>query len=191
MRLLRSRGWDTITSAELAEARATGRALARRTFVVVFDDGNRDGYDEAYPILERYGFEGVFAVVVGRVDVRRRAMTWDELGELEAAGHEIANHTMHHANVARLDAAGLEREVGRAAELLHRHLGEWPRTFVYPFGIWDQAAVEAVRASHHRIGYTTAFGPTRPTSHRFTEPRIRINRSDSPADVLTRLSAYD
>ena len=158
MRLLRDRGWETITSAQLADARATGRPVPRRTFVVVFDDGNRDGFDEAYPILERYGFKGVFAVVVGRVGINRSAMTWAELEELQEAGHEVANHSMSHANVARLGAAGLEREIGLSAERLREHLGGWPRTFVYPYGSWDQDALDAVRRTHHHIALTTVPG---------------------------------
>lgn len=191
MRLLKARGWDTITSADLVAARAAGRPLPRRTFVVVFDDGNRDGYDQAYPVLERYGFKGVFAVVVGRVGVRRSAMTWAELGELQDAGHEIANHSMSHANVATLGARSLAHEVGRSAERLREHLGAWPRTFVYPFGRWDHAASDAVRASHHRIAYTTAAGATTRRTARYSSPRIRISRSDTPEGILARLAAFD
>jgi peptidoglycan/xylan/chitin deacetylase (PgdA/CDA1 family) len=191
MRLLKAHGWDTITSAELADARAADRPLPRRSFVIVFDDGNRDGYDNAYPILERFGFEGVFAVVVGRVGVKRRAMTWAELRDLQAAGHEIANHSLHHADVTRLDRAGLAREVGLAAERLHRHLGSWPRTFVYPFGRWDGDGIAAVRTTHHHIANTTVPGATRRSTERFTAPRIRVSRSDSPEGILRRLSAFD
>jgi peptidoglycan/xylan/chitin deacetylase (PgdA/CDA1 family) len=191
MRLLKARGWSTITSAQLADARAAGRALPRRTFVIVFDDGNRDGFDSAYPILERYGFTGVFAVVVGRVGVKRSAMTWAELRELQAAGHEVANHSMSHANVARLDRAGLAREVGRSAARLRQHLGAWPRTFVYPFGSWDRAASHAVRAAHHDIAFTTVSGATRRTSNRFAAPRVRVSRGDSPEGILRTLSRFD
>jgi peptidoglycan/xylan/chitin deacetylase (PgdA/CDA1 family) len=191
MRLLKVSGWTTITGAQLADARAAGRALPRHTFVVVFDDGNRDGFDEAYPILERYGFKGVFAVVVGRVDVKRRAMTWDELKELQDAGHEIANHSMSHANVASLDRAGLVREVGRSAARLRLHLGAWPRTFVYPFGSWDRDAINAVRAAHHDIAFTTVYGATRRTSDRLAAPRVRVSRSESPERILARLSVFD
>jgi len=191
MRLLRQRGWRTVTAAQLADARAAGRPLPRRTFVVVFDDGNRDGYDSAYPILQRHGFTGVFAVVVGRVGVRRSAMTWEELLELQDAGHEIANHTLSHANVARLDRAGRAREIGRSAERLRQRLGAWPRTFVYPFGRWDRDSSRTVRATHHDIAFTTVSGATRRTSDRFATPRVRISRGDSPERVLARLAAFD
>jgi peptidoglycan/xylan/chitin deacetylase (PgdA/CDA1 family) len=191
MRLLDERGWTTITAAQLADARAAGEPLPSRTFVIVFDDGNRDGYDHAYPILERYGFKAVFAVVVGRVDAQRSAMTWEELRELQEAGHEIANHTLSHDDVASLGEAGLAREVGRSAELLRRHLGAWPRTFVYPFGSWDRDAADAVRRAHHDIAFTTVWGTTRRSSDRFAAPRVRISEGDSPEEVLGRLSAFD
>jgi peptidoglycan/xylan/chitin deacetylase (PgdA/CDA1 family) len=191
MRLLRDHGWATITSAQLAEARANGQPVPRRTFVVVFDDGNRDGFDEAYPILERYGFKGVFAVVVGRVGVTRSSMTWAELLELQEAGHEVANHSMSHANVARLGPAGLEREIGRSAERLREHLGGWPRTFVYPFGSWDEDAHDVVRRTHHRIALTTAPGSTRRSSDPFAGPRVRVSRGDAPERILARLSVLD
>ena len=191
MRLLSERGWATITGAQLADARAAGRPLPRRSFVIVFDDGDRDGYDHAYPILERYGFKGVFAVVVGRVGINRSAMTWPELVELQEAGHEIANHSMSHANVARLGEAGLEREVGGSAELLRAHLGAWPRTFVYPFGSWDGDALDAVRRAHHDIAFTTVAGATRRSSDRFAAPRVRVSRGDAPERILGRLSVFD
>ena len=191
MRLLSERGWVTITGAQLADARAAGRPLPRRSFVIVFDDGDRDGYDHAYPILERYGFQAVFAVVVDRVGVNRSAMTWSELLELQAAGHEIANHSMSHANVARLGESGLEREVGKSAELLRTHLGAWPRTFVYPFGSWDGDALDAVRRAHHDIAFTTEWGATRRSSDRFAAPRVRVSQGDSPERIVGRLSIFD
>ena len=184
MRRLKAAGWDTITSHQLAMALRTGTAVPPRLFVLVFDDGDRDGYDHAYPILEKYGFEGVFAVVVGRVQVRRQAMTWAELRELETAGHEIADHSASHAWLAHLPHAGLVRQIETSAAQLCAHLGHRPTTFVYPFGAWDQRVVAQVRASGFRIAYTTAYGARERHGGRFVSPRIRINRSDSPADVI-------
>ena len=171
MRMLKGAGWETITSHGLADALAAGRSIPHKRFVIVIDDGDRDGYDAAYPILERYDFEAVFAVVVGRVEARRQAMTWAELIELEGEGHEIADHSMSHADLRRWTASGLRRQIEQSADRLRRHLGHRPWTFVYPYGARDQNAIDQVRASGFLIAYTTVYGGAHTYRGRFTSPR--------------------
>ena len=190
MRMLKDAGWETITSRALADALAAGSSIPSRRFVVVIDDGNRDGYDAAYPVLERYDFEAVFAVVVARVNVQRSAMTWAELIELESEGHEIADHSMSHVDLRRSNAAGLRRQIEESADRLGRHLGHRPRTFVYPYGFWDQDVAAQVKASGFRIAYTTAYGAAHRYRGRFISPRIRVNRGDSPSGVLAKVRPY-
>src|SRR5690349_18265061 len=71
-----------------------------------FDDGLRDQYTVAVPMLNEVGFMGTFFVIPGKVaatveEAERRkndkrpwgTITWDELRRMAAQGHEIASHT--------------------------------------------------------------------------------------------------
>ena len=190
LRLLKEHGWDTMTAERVASLLKSGGRIPAKTFVIILDDGSRDGYDNALPILEKYGFEATFGVVVGKVSVKRWHMTWRELRELQERGHEIANHSMTHANLGATNAA-FWWEIERSAQVLAEHLGSRPKTFVYPYGSHNVEAVAQVKESGFRLAYTTVYGCVHSWSDRLREERIRINGWDSPRDVLDKVRPCD
>ena len=56
------------------------RDLPHRTVVVTFEDGYRDTYDVAWPILRRYGIPATLFVVTDVPDLRHR-LWWDDVAE--------------------------------------------------------------------------------------------------------------
>lgn len=54
--------------------------LPRRAVVVTFDDGYRDNYEYAWPILKKYGIPATFFLVSGVLDGTVR-LWWDEVAE--------------------------------------------------------------------------------------------------------------
>lgn len=189
LRLLKSNGWTTITANRLSYRMKRGLVVPHKTFVITIDDGDRDGYDNGYPILERHGFDAVYGVVVDRV---RRGwgsqMTWTELNRLEAHGHEIADHSMTHDDLRNKPDSGLLWQIDFSAQVLEQNLGRRPRTFIYPFGFWNDRVVAQVSASGYRISFTTVYACGQSWSRRFTAPRIRVNGVDTPQQVLNKIS---
>ena len=76
-----------------------------RELAITFDDGYRDNYDNAMPVLEKLSLPATFFVVsqwigtdvVPRWDERRGVrhpwMTWDQVRSLHRKGFEIGAHT--------------------------------------------------------------------------------------------------
>ena len=56
------------------------RKLPKNAVVVTFDDGYRDNYEIAFPILKKYQIPAIFFVVTGAVDQSVR-IWWDEVAE--------------------------------------------------------------------------------------------------------------
>ncbi len=54
--------------------------LPRRAVVVTFDDGYRDNYDHAWPILRKYRIPATFFLVTGALD-RQIRLWWDEVAQ--------------------------------------------------------------------------------------------------------------
>jgi peptidoglycan/xylan/chitin deacetylase (PgdA/CDA1 family) len=54
--------------------------------------------------------------------------------ELHSLGHTIGGHSFGHEPYGRLDAAALERDIGRSTFALQNLLGASERPFAYPFG---------------------------------------------------------
>jgi peptidoglycan/xylan/chitin deacetylase (PgdA/CDA1 family) len=67
--------FDVIAPDELETAVRMGRG---RYVLLTFDDGYRDNFDEAFPILKRHGLPATFFVTTGFLDSRRISW-WDEI----------------------------------------------------------------------------------------------------------------
>jgi len=83
-------------------------------------------------------------------------LTPSQIQGLQAAGFEVGNHTMTHANLATLSAAGARAEIdGARADLIA--LGITPQTFVYPYGSYTEA-VKQIVAQEEFIGARSVIG---------------------------------
>jgi len=69
--------YTTLTLAEAVE-RLRARDLPPRAVSVTFDDGYRDNFDIALPILKKYGVPAIFFVVTGAIEGKTRLL-WDEV----------------------------------------------------------------------------------------------------------------
>jgi peptidoglycan/xylan/chitin deacetylase (PgdA/CDA1 family) len=186
MRALKAAGWQTITAEELGLALRDGRHVGRKRFVITIDDGARDGYRNAAPILERLGMRATFCVVPGRARMGWQ-LSFRMMRELRAAGHEIANHSLRHVDLRALSASALRWQVFHARDLIRDRVGHAPRSFCYPMGFHDSEAHRVVRAAGTLLAFTTVSGTWHRTGLEMVSPRVRVNGSDTPQQVLARL----
>lgn len=142
----------------------------RSALTIVCDDGETRDL-EIVEALERCGVKGVFAVspdLIGRPGF----LSYAELRQIRAAGHEIAFHGTTHdpfndfAGPVELRAAiedGLRR---MAAEGLGT-----PSTLIYPYGRHNRW-VRAASSRHFACAFTTWFGLNRGQANRYAIRRI-------------------
>lgn len=87
-----------------------------------------------------------------------RLMTFWELAELAADGHEIGSHSMTHCLMPECDDRALAYEVGESRRILQARLGQPIETFCYPNGNTDARTARAVAGAGYRRAVTTAWG---------------------------------
>jgi peptidoglycan/xylan/chitin deacetylase (PgdA/CDA1 family) len=120
-----------------------------------FDDGWKNQYDEAFPILKEFGFKATFAVITDYIGLDRETfkgrMNHTELKELQNSGMEIASHTKTHPHMLNLTHERLVDEIANSKKALTQ-LGFNVKTFVYPHGEWNQTIIGYVKEA----GYTYA-----------------------------------
>ena len=106
-----------------------------------FDDGTLDHYTHAAPILEKYGYRGIFCITTGYMD---GTSAWDYpcmsrkmIKELSDRGHEVASHTVTHANMRMLwfqkGKAAVREELKQSYDTLSDVLDAPPKWFCYPY----------------------------------------------------------
>ncbi len=193
LRLLRRLGLRGVSLTELV--RAADRGAAAGLVGLTFDDGYTDFPDHAVPVLQRHGMTGTVYAVAGLLGgtnewdtgPRFRLMDAGQLRAVAAAGLEVGSHTLTHARLAGADPAVLAAEVGESRRVLEDVLQAEVPGFCYPYGSYDDAAADAVRAA----GYDNACvtGDYQP-GDRVTLPRCYVAPGDTPAHVLSRLARH-
>lgn len=114
--------------------------------VITFDDGYRDNYLNAVPILQRYELPALFYIVsnyIGtdtqtwwdqKAGVRTKWADWDEIRSMHKMGFDIGAHTMTHANLGEIDPVTCRSEVVGSFDRIEKELGTRPKFFSYPYG---------------------------------------------------------
>lgn len=112
-----------------------------------FDDFPKSAVDVGAAELERVQARGTYyasASFAGLDTHHGRMFDMDDLARLQAAGHEIGNHTYSHLDCARAPAEDVVADVKRNAEALRAMGCAAPlRSFAWPYG---EASPEAKRA---------------------------------------------
>ena len=170
--------------------------LPERPVVLTFDDGYRDLYTTAYPILRAHHFKAVSYVVSGFVDSPSN-VTAAQVLEMDANGIQIGAHTVSHADLTKLSGASLWHEVFDSRAALEGLLGHPVLDFCYPSGSVNDAVVRAVQAAGFQTATTTQPGVLHSAADRFLWTRVRVSGGEpldrlvadlgqpEPADVVT------
>jgi peptidoglycan/xylan/chitin deacetylase (PgdA/CDA1 family) len=159
--------------------------------LVTFDDGYRDNFTRALPIMGHYGIRGVLFVVTEFVFGRRRidaddGETADEVfptdDDLEAARKSscitFGNHTASHKFVSGLDAGEFENELASSQALFQERLGEKPSLFAYPRGRrgdYTEAAAPVLEKCGFEAAFTMEPGRVTAQTPAYFVPRIGMS----------------
>jgi peptidoglycan/xylan/chitin deacetylase (PgdA/CDA1 family) len=152
MQLLHDWEYTTISTEMLVKAITQGAPLPPRPILITFDDGDVDVYENAFPIMEKYGFKGVFYLVANYIG-QKDYITVAQLRRMTAAGWEIGSHGLNHIDLT-LFPKRQRAEVVESKKDLEALLDVPVRTFAYPFGKSSGGSIDYV----HFAGYTAAMG---------------------------------
>ena len=172
-RWLVENGFVSVTMAQLYDNLVNGTPLPENPVVLTFDDGYWDAFAYATPILQQFGMVGTFFIVPGYMEAPGH-LTWDQAAAMLGAGMEIENHSMNHQRLSGRTMEFLLEEVGVAADTIEAVLGKRPRFFCYPFGRYDDFAVNAVRDTGHLMAVTTQDGTLMYSTNMYRLRRVRI-----------------
>ncbi|NOZ68346.1 MAG: polysaccharide deacetylase family protein [Deferribacteres bacterium] len=109
---------------------------------IVFDDGDDDVYNIAYPMMSQYGFVGTNFIISDKIGSPGR-MTLENLHELESAGWETAGHSKTHQNLTTLSDTELYTEVAGNDQWL-RDNGLTNSVFAYPYNKFNMDVINEV-----------------------------------------------
>jgi peptidoglycan/xylan/chitin deacetylase (PgdA/CDA1 family) len=172
---LQSQGYQTITLTDLVYHLTLGWPLPDKPIILTFDDGYRDSYTQAFPLLKKYGYVGTFFLVTKPIDEGDPAyLTWDMVEEMHNAGMDLEPHGYRHYDLRGRDVDFLVYEIVAAKEAIEAHTGVTARFFSYPSGSYDDQTVAVLKSAHFWAAVTTAQGATHTSDDLFELSRVRM-----------------
>lgn len=181
------RGFRYVTFDEYLAEFGTGRQKFGQLATVTFDDGWRDNFEYAFPILHAHAIPATFFIVSGEMNgvARDRRMTPEQLCRLKADGMTIGAHSRTHPNLALLDENTLADELRGSKKDLEAILGTSVNYLAYPGGRFNRAVV----ASAQQAGFAAAcsvigWGQNSEASRYWLYRDVFSDRMDSLSDRL-------
>jgi len=173
-------------------------ASAQQHVFLTFDDGFRDVFDHALPLLREYRFRAIEFIVA---DLLGKTSEWQardndtpgplmdkaQIDEWLAAGNEIGSHTLTHPFLTKISPAKAREEIISSKKKLENLFGQPIRHFCYPYGDWNQAVRDFVADAGYETACTTEFGVNPPGADRFALKRITARY---PSRSLKTLRAW-
>lgn len=122
---------------------------------VTFDDGHRSNYVYGVDLLAKHNLRAIFFVTAGWMSSRDGFMSWPEVRELAALGHEVQAHGWSHRMLPDCSRSELEEELGRAKHAIEDQLGAPVQALSIPHGRWDDRVLQACAAAGYERVYTS------------------------------------
>jgi len=161
------------------EAIKSGEPLPDKSIAITFDDGYKNIFDNAMPLLKEFGFPFTVFVATDPIDKGFGDMlTWDQLREMKKQGVIIANHSTDHGYLVRHRQrdvhwlAATKENINAAQRRLEEELGsDIPKWFAYPYGEFNTELQQQIKEMGY-IGFAQHSGGVWSGSHMQALPRF-------------------
>ena len=187
LRALKLLGYKAISLREAIETWQRGEDTPPKSFAITFDDGCRNVYTNALPILRKLRFPStVFLVsdLIGKTnewnaaegDVEEPLMSLEEIRECRSAGMEFGSHTLRHCDLKTAEPDEAWSEISQSKSDIESLLGCECPLFCFPYGGWRAETREMVIKAGYRAACSTIKGSNDSKTDRFLLKRINIRR---------------
>ena len=171
MAYLKSRGFEFQTAAELIDCYRRDGKFPERAIAITFDDGCRDNFTNAFPVLKDLGIRATMFIVpscVGETTAKpladgeapRPHVSRGEILEMSRHGVEFGSHTMNHRLLHEIPLAEAEYEIVAAKKYLEDLLQTPCKSFAYPAGYYTARVQRMIEDAGHTCAFSTVHGPT-------------------------------
>lgn len=188
MHYLKKQGFDFYSASELIEYYRERGSFPPRGITLTFDDGWRDNYTHAFPVLRELGIRATIFLVpscIGRISSKAQAqgesgrahLSCEEILEMSRHGIEFGSHSLNHRLLHQIPLPEVKFEVGESKRQIEALVQKPCKVFAYPAGYFTEAAKQIIAEAGHIAAFSTTHGPT-DTLDLYALNRVEILRRD-------------
>ena len=191
MRFLSENNYNVIPLNTIKTKLKSEENIDNKYVSITFDDGYRDFYIHAFPILREYGFSATVFLPTGFIDNReislkesKEHLSWNEIQELDGKGISFGSHTVNHPQLKFLNREAIEYEIRQSKETIEDKLNKSVDSFSYPFAFPEEdrkftgCLRRMLRKHNYKCGVSTRIGTTSKKDDIYFSRRIPVNSCD-------------
>jgi len=178
MNFLKKHNYNVLNLEDAAALIKGRRKLPPKSIVLTFDDGNKDNYTYAFPILKKYNLPATIFLIFSEVG-RPDRLSWEEINRMRDSGLiSFGSHTINHPFLEYIKSdEELKREISGSKAMLEKKLGRPVDTFSYPMGRFDSKVRQFVVDAGYKAGVVSNPGKDYPNDDVFVLKRLRISEN--------------
>jgi len=158
-------GYRTISLEEYLKYLQADTKLPQRAVVLTFDDGFKNNYSEALPVLRKFGFTASIFIVTNRIGgtcswekdesiPEIPMLSWDEIREMNDYGIDFGAHSCSHPHLSKISKERLKNELLNSKWIIESQINRPVKFLSYPYSDFNRETTETAR----ECGFLAAFG---------------------------------
>lgn len=188
MQYLKDNKYTTLSLDEFYNFLVNNNPVPNKSVIITFDDGYKDNYENAFPILKEFGFRATIFVITSTIDKEKDFLTSNELKEMSSCNIGIESHTVNHDNLNSLDYDAQIKTLKDSKEFLERILGKEVKYIAYPYGKWNENTLKAVKSAGYNMAFTTIGGWSNKDQGLYTLNRVYVSNNHNMDEFKRRLT---
>ncbi len=178
MRFLKSHHYNVLPLESLATLIKNKKKILPKTIALTFDDGYKDNYIYAFPILKKYHLPATMFIItdeVGRAD----RLSWDEIKTMQDSGIiTFGSHTLGPEPLINIKSEqDLKKQIFDSKKILEGKLGRPINAFSYPEGRFNDKIRQLVVDAGYGLAVAGNPGKKFANDDIFALKRLRISEN--------------
>lgn len=186
LQTIKDNGYTTLTMAQLNGYLFEDKPIPEKSVVITFDDGYRDNYTDAFPILKEFNMNATIFVISSYLD-RELYLTTEEIEEMSDYGIDIESHTVSHVKLSTLSYENQLKELKNSKEIIEKITNKPVISIAYPEGKYNNTTKKAVIEAGYSMGFTIERGYADRNDNPAQLNRICIDYTYKPNNIINVL----
>lgn len=157
LKTIKDEGYVTLTMAQLSAYLYENKPIPEKSVVITFDDGYKDNYTEAFPILKELNMTGTIFVISSFID-RDGCLSKDDIKEMSNYGIDIESHTVSHNKLSTMPYEVQLKELKDSKQTIEAITNKPVIAIAYPEGKYNNNTKKAVAEAGYTMGFTIERG---------------------------------